>query len=908
MGCDGDPMAVVDSHLRIRGIDGLRVAVAGIMPSITSGNTNAPHSDRREGRLHPRESHRHASHPQHRSRTTYEVIAMVRSTLPLFGVKVVDFGQYIVGPAVAMILADLGATVVHIDPPSGPLWDSPANATLNRNKLIVPIDLKTEEGVSQAQTLIGEADIVVENFRPGVLSRLGIDITALRGTRPDLITVSVPGFASNDQLRREWRAFEAVIAASSGAFTDMGLSRVLMGVNPSFSPLPLASAYGTMLAVSATVLALHARERSGIGDQIEVPLACALMEGLAYNSIRIDDYPLRYKTRREREVDRRREAGLPMDLSYKSSQELLNPFCRSYKCKDGRMFYVVCPSHKHHARRCLQVLGLYDELVAEGLAEEADTYLPILKWRSDVSLGGDTLPKHWADKIAGRMKEVFLTRTAKEWERIFGKGQFPGAPHRWLQEWISDDHAECAGLMIEVDDPVYGRMIQPGPVAWLQESGEAMLSPAPRKWVAFDQAVAALSAIPRRPAGRPAETSAGWLNGVRVLDMSNVIAGPHSASYLARFGAEVIKIDPASPLYDCVYTVALGMTHMRGKRSVLVDIGSSGGRKVFERLVKSVDVVVWNATDKQVKRMGLDLAGLKALNRDAIFCQLDCFGGVRRGPRSDYLGYDDLVQATTGIMLRCGGSAETPVEHAHVGTIDVMCGFGAALGVAAALYQKAKTGHAARARTSLSALSGLLQMPFCYDYEGRGQFDEPAGLGAKGYDALTRLYETASGRSLLLSAAEGDLPRFAWVEGLRELVDMPKETRTSFLASSIGKASAEEWLSRFNAADIGAAICENMAAIRSVNSRPANGTPGTEQGSYSFSIFHDHPSGHAVTQVDPYAIRSAVGKVYTLSPAEKYGASTRQVLRGLQYAEAEIDALLAAGAISESWSREYLPS
>lgn len=68
------------------------------------------------------------------------------SLLPLRGVKVVDFGQYIAGPAVAMILGDLGATVVHVDPPGGPLWDSPANATLMRNKLIVEIDLKTPEG------------------------------------------------------------------------------------------------------------------------------------------------------------------------------------------------------------------------------------------------------------------------------------------------------------------------------------------------------------------------------------------------------------------------------------------------------------------------------------------------------------------------------------------------------------------------------------------------------------------------------------------------------------------------------------------------------------------------------------------------------------------------------------------
>lgn len=299
-----------------------------------------------------------------------------RSALPLSGVRVVDFGQYIAGPAVAMILGDLGASVVHIDPPGGPLWDNPANAILNRNKLTISLDLKTEGGLKQALALVDKADIVVENFRPGVLARLGIDFAALRDVRPELITLSIPGFASNDELRRDWRAFEAVIVASSGVFTDMGLNRVLMGINPSFSPLPLSSAYGTMLAAYATVLALQARERTGHGDHIEVPLASAVMEGLSYNSILIDDYPLRYQTQREREIERRRKDGLPMDMSYDDLQEFLDPFYRSYMCADGRMFYVVCPSHKNHAKRCLQAMGLYDELVAEGFARKTIPICP----------------------------------------------------------------------------------------------------------------------------------------------------------------------------------------------------------------------------------------------------------------------------------------------------------------------------------------------------------------------------------------------------------------------------------------------------------------------------------------------------------------------------------------------------
>lgn len=833
----------------------------------------------------------------------------MRDTLPLHGVKIVDFGQYMAGPAVAMMLGDLGATVVHVDPPEGPIWNGPANATLNRNKLIVAVDLKTAEGLEQARALIAEADIVIENFRPGKMTRLGVDFAELREKRSELITVSIPGFASNDEERRDLRAYESVIAASSGVFTDMGINRVLMGVNPSFTPLPLASAYGAMMAAAATVLALQARERTGLGDQIEVPLASAVMEGLCYNSIKIDALPERYLTQRETEIIQRRIKGLPMNLGYDELQELLDPFYRSYLCKDGRMFYVVCPSHKAHSKRCLQVLGIYDELVAEGLTEEEDTYRPTAEWSSDVSLGVYPLPKFWADRIAALMKPVFLTRTAKEWERIFGRAGIPGAPQRWLQEWINDDHAETTGLMIDVEDPEFGTMIQPGPVVWLEESGEAALSPEPRRWVSFETALTALKRYRTKlPRVADPEDRSGWLEGVRVLDLCNVIAGPHSAYFLARFGAEVIKLDPASPMYDCWNTVIFGMSHMRGKRSILADIKSEAGRKVFEELVRSVDVIVWNAPDSQIRKMGLDAASLSRINPDAIFCKLDCFSGVRKGPRTDYVGYDDLIQATTGIMLRFGGSMNEPEEHAHVGTIDVMCGFGGALAIAAALYQKLKTDRVGRGRTSLAANSGLLQLPYCYDFRGRGLFDEPSGRTVSGYDALTRFYYTASGDYMLFSTNEGIVPYLDQLEDFKGLATIPKEEREAFLAAIFAADTAQAWIEKLRAADIGAVVCDNIDALRASYTHEADGTPGTDRGSYSFSIYTDHPSGHVITQLDPFAIRPARGSVRAVAPAEKFGASTIEVLEELGYSTEQIQDMLRVGAVSESWSDEYLPS
>jgi crotonobetainyl-CoA:carnitine CoA-transferase CaiB-like acyl-CoA transferase len=379
-------------------------------------------------------------------------------------------------------------------------------------------------------------------------------------------------------------------------------------------------------------------------------------------------------------------------------------------------------------------------------------------------------------------------------------------------------------------------------------------------------------------------------------------------SYLARFGAEVIKLDPSKPMYDAWNTVIFGMSHMRGKKSVLTDITSEHGRKVFEDLVKSVDVIVWNAPDNQIKAMGLDTDNLARLNPDAIFCKLDCFSGVRRGPRTDYVGYDDLVQATTGIMLRFGGLMSEPEEHAHVGTIDVMCGFGGALGVATALYQKLKTGKTGRGRTSLSANSGLLQVPFCYDYTGRGLFDEPSGRYVNGYDALSRFYYTASGEYLLLSTYEKDIGRLEAIEAFAGLSALPHEEREGFLAGVFANDTSAAWLEVLRANDIGAAVCDNIDALRAAYVRTPDGTPGIDRGSYSFSVYEDHPSGHTVTQLDPFAVRPMRGAVNMMDPAEKYGASTRSVLIELGYSETDIDVMLQNGSISETWSKEYLPS
>src|SRR5690606_28531354 len=133
-------------------------------------------------------------------------------------VRVVDFGQYIAGPMAAMLLGDFGADVIRIDAPTGPRFDTPANATFNRNKRSIALDLKDRRDREIAVRLVERADVVIENFRPGVMDRLGLGARAMTARNPRLIYVSLPGFGSDDP-RAGMRAWEGVLGAATGCYS-----------------------------------------------------------------------------------------------------------------------------------------------------------------------------------------------------------------------------------------------------------------------------------------------------------------------------------------------------------------------------------------------------------------------------------------------------------------------------------------------------------------------------------------------------------------------------------------------------------------------------------------------------------------------------------------------------------------
>lgn len=336
----------------------------------------------------------------------------------------------------------------------------------------------------------------------------------------------------------------------------------------------------------------------------------------------------------------------------------------------------------------------------------------------------------------------------------------------------------------------------------------------------------------------------------------------------------------------------------------MVNINTTQGRKIFDQLIQSADIVLINASDRQIKPLGLDHKTLQALNPGVLFCRLDCFGGPRRGPKTDYIGYDDIIQANSGIMSRFGG-AETPEEHAHLGTLDVNCGFAAGLGMTISLYHQLKTGKATRARTSLSAATNLLQIPFTFDYKNRGPFNEASGRDVLGNNPLSHFYQTADSW-IFLDSSTDELDQLKKINGLEFIESAPDINQ--YLSNSLKLLPTAHWVEVFQKANIAAAAPMAIETLRNENSRPADNTPGTDKGSFAFSIYKDHPSGHCLTKIDPYSIRPTEGLIREPNGAERHGASTKQVLKQLGYNDAEIAQMVKEGVAGLGWGKEFLPS
>jgi crotonobetainyl-CoA:carnitine CoA-transferase CaiB-like acyl-CoA transferase len=195
----------------------------------------------------------------------------------LAGLRVVDLSHYLAGPTVAMVLGDLGADVVRVDPPGGPLWGHPGNAIVQRGKRSIVLDLHDEDDRALTRRLIARADVVVESFRPGGAERLGLGPEACLAADPRLVWCSLPGFAGDDP--RAWMGgWEAIVLAAAGLMPRVPGS----DGDVHFQAHTVVSAVASAQACHRVVAALVRRERSGRGQRVDVPLYEAAFEIVAH--------------------------------------------------------------------------------------------------------------------------------------------------------------------------------------------------------------------------------------------------------------------------------------------------------------------------------------------------------------------------------------------------------------------------------------------------------------------------------------------------------------------------------------------------------------------------------------------------------------------------------------------------
>lgn len=224
------------------------------------------------------------------------------------------------------------------------------------------------------------------------------------------------------------------------------------------------------------------------------------------------------------------------------------------------------------------------------------------------------------------------------------------------------------------------------------------------------------------------------LKGLRVIDLTRVVAGPYSTTILADLGADVIKIErPGTgddsrgwgpPFVGEVSSYFLGLN--RGRRSIAIDLQSSEGAQIVRDLIAQADVVVESFRPGVMERLGLGYESLRALNSRLVYCAISAFG--QTGPYKDRPGYDLMISALGGLMGVTGTPDGEPVKTG-VALIDVSTGLHAAIGMLAALHHRALTGEGQRVDASLLGTELAILINVASEYLIGGSIAKPQGSG-----------------------------------------------------------------------------------------------------------------------------------------------------------------------------------
>ena len=348
----------------------------------------------------------------------------------LEGLRVLDATQVMAGPFCTMLLGDLGADVIKVEPPEGDptrRWtgslgtEAPSYWAINRNKRGIVLNLKDPRGREIFRQLARQADILVENYRPGVMASLGLGYEQLRELHPGLVYASISGFGQTGPYAQRG-GFDLVAQGMSGIMSVTGEP----GGPPVKCGVPLTDLAAGLLALQAILAAYVHRLRTGQGQHVETSLleagiALSIWESAQYFS----------------------GGGIPEPMG--SAHRMTAPY-QAVRCSDG--YIIVGAANQRSWERLARAIGR-----------------PELVQRPEYATDASRVQHR--RRLAEEMEEVTCSRPRSYWLEVLQRAGVPCGPILNYAEVFEDPHVRARGMVKEMDHPVAGRIRVLGPAVKL---------------------------------------------------------------------------------------------------------------------------------------------------------------------------------------------------------------------------------------------------------------------------------------------------------------------------------------------------------------------------------------------------------------------------------------------------------
>lgn len=341
-------------------------------------------------------------------------------THALEGIRVLDLTGYIAGSYAAMMLGDLGAEVIKVEPPEGdPFRELQGFFGWNRGKRSIAVNLKEPAGREIVHKLAAQSDVVMENFRPGVADRLGVGYEALSRLNPRLIYCAVTAFGQ-DGPYRDRPGFDPLLQAMGGLMALQGGAGA-----PQYLRVALTDYYAAALGAQGVLAALFVRERTGRGQRVDTSL---LRASLALQSGNVVDYP--------------GKKPVPRD----------NPTYRLYQAGDGAWFFLACGNQSFWLKLC-ELLGRPD------LAKDPR----FGSWMARLERG---------DSLTPILEAAFATKPCDEWLKLLAAHDIPAARVQTLADFMNDPAVAHHRMVVTHEHPEVGTLTLMGiPITFSETPG-----------------------------------------------------------------------------------------------------------------------------------------------------------------------------------------------------------------------------------------------------------------------------------------------------------------------------------------------------------------------------------------------------------------------------------------------------